>query len=45
VWASGTDDTHQEHCCVLPPHGADRGGVWQVQHGVEYEQVLNSYWM
>jgi hypothetical protein len=23
VWASGTDDTHQEHCCVLTPHGAD----------------------
>ncbi len=23
VRASGTDDAHQQHCCVLPPHGAD----------------------
>ncbi len=23
VRASGADNTHQEHCCVLPPHGTD----------------------
>ncbi len=23
VWMSSTDDTHQEHRRVLPPHGAD----------------------
>ena len=33
VRASGADDAHQEHCCVLPPHGAHRSGVRQVQHG------------
>jgi hypothetical protein len=33
VQTSGTDDTHQEHSCVLPPHGADRGSLREVQHG------------
>jgi hypothetical protein len=33
VRASSTDDAHQEQCRVLPPHGTDRGGVRQVQHG------------
>jgi hypothetical protein len=32
VRASGADDAHQEHCCILSPYGADRGGVGQVQH-------------
>jgi hypothetical protein len=27
VRANSADDAHQEHCCVLPPHEADRGEV------------------
>jgi hypothetical protein len=41
VRASGADDTYQEYCCVLPPHGADRGGVGQVQYTDHRGRVLH----
>jgi hypothetical protein len=45
VRVRGADDTHKEHSCVLSPHGADRGGLGEVQHddyGGRVHQVAES---